>query len=226
MHMQSLGTYDAEAQSQLDVATSLQESCAAWANSLLQRYPSYRDILEPVQTAAGELQYGLSLMVTARQLGGTDSQGVSAQLATLMRYPKPARLHLTPRLVPQLVARGRQTHDPSQEAVGALAARLKLLLFVLEDCSRYLGAVQQSRVPLVNETEWKTVHHVYGALLQVWVDVQNEERRLEEEAALVFKTKAKAVTLSIDEQVGCSMHMPCALTTLGFWDDAWAPSDI
>ncbi|KFM24783.1 hypothetical protein F751_3795 [Auxenochlorella protothecoides] len=139
-------------------------------------------------------------MVTARQLGGTDSQGVSAQLATLMRYPKPARLHLTPRLVPQLVARGRQTHDPSQEAVGALAARLKLLLFVLEDCSRYLGAVQQSRVPLVNETEWKTVHHVYGALLQVWVDVQNEERRLEEEAALVFKTKAKAVTLSIDEQ--------------------------
>lgn len=189
------------------MATSLQESCAAWANSLAQRYPAYRDILEPVQTAVCELQYGLSLMATARQRDGGDAQDAAAQLAMLMQYPKPALLHLAPGAVPQLLAWGKQACESSQEAVGALAARLKLLLFILEDCSRVLQALRQGRVPLGEETEWETVHRIYNALLQVWVDVQNEERRLEEEAALVFKTKAKAVTLSIDEQVGRSTEL-------------------
>lgn len=65
------------------------QNAAAWAERLGRQHPLYRDVVQPVQLAVGELRYGLSLMAGAAVVApGQRGAQLAPVLARLMAFPR------------------------------------------------------------------------------------------------------------------------------------------
>ena len=68
-----------------------QQNATAWAERLGQRYPLYRDVVQPVRLAVRELQYGLAMMA-GRVQASLDTPGsqLAPVMCHLMAFPRAA----------------------------------------------------------------------------------------------------------------------------------------
>ncbi|MEW5303413.1 MAG: hypothetical protein WDW36_006109 [Sanguina aurantia] len=106
----------AEAWPALSSAQSWLSSAAAWQDRLGVQYPSYVDLLQPVQLALLEMSHGLGILVGSAEAEAAMPLGQRAQLqaavAMLMAFPQPL-----PPSLPQLTQPG--SDDAQAVAVGA-----------------------------------------------------------------------------------------------------------
>lgn len=185
-------------------AKALCDSLQAWTMSLGNRYSSYRDLVQPLQSAAMEMHYGLSSLCVRCDLEQSLSFGLTKQLSTLMAYPTPASCPLTNNALEELLT-SLHAGDPrssDESRIHMLRLRLELLLVTLEGSARWLKAVTQAGGDMTRESCWVEIHAIFEMLVKVWNDVEVEAQRLEEEKAALFKMKTKDVKMSIDDRVG------------------------
>lgn len=82
--MQSLAASEPAALQQAD---SLCQNAGAWAARLGERHSLYRDIVQPVQLAVRELQYGVSLMAGGCRLAANPGS-LAVVLSVLLAFPR------------------------------------------------------------------------------------------------------------------------------------------
>ena len=183
-------------------AEALSESLEAWAADMGRRYAPYRDLVQPLQTAAAEVQYGLSTLCGVRSIESSRGKTFATPVARAMVYPAVLSAPLDGEALEQLLGlfgAGDQ-HPGSGVSSKKLKDRLELLLVALNGHVRWLQTLHALGADMTREKTWLEIGRTFDAFVKVWNDIEAESQRLEEERAQTFKLKSKDIQMSIDDR--------------------------
>ena len=194
---------------------SWQENTAAWVERLEDTYLEYRDIIRPVQMAAHELRFGLSLLVGSGLLR-KDERAVSLlpTLSHLLSYP-----HSFMAPAPALMGKSLQRTvsilvSESMRADSLLMATDEAGVRRLHLAADSAGVI--ARLKLLRTAMWECMHQAFGsgngsksvifqlndifsAFVNLWEELMEEKERRSAEEAELYKCKAQHTEILADE---------------------------
>lgn len=225
-----VNSYDEQIGQKIREAESWRENAASWSKRLSTAYPAYRDIVQPVQMAALEIQYGLSLIVGAQVLHQDRHVApLSMIVSQLMAYPRPslpamvdlqsgdvqqvtttvAAAAMVERLSTVIAQHHRDEEDLTvvkrkQQAAADTAgmiARLKLLAVAMKEATKEAKSLQSGVASLPAASALtRRLSSIFSSFVTIWEEMKVEEERRAIEEAEVFKTKPKRIDIPDEEQ--------------------------
>jgi len=228
--MSEINSSDEQIGQKIRETESWRENAASWSKRLSTAYPAYRDVVQPVQMAALEIQYGLSLMVGAQVLHRDRHVAtVSMIVSRLMEYPRsslPAVVDLQSGDVQQVtttvaaVAMAErlgavisQHHHCEEDLTvvkrkqqaaadtAGMVARLKLLAVAMKEAANEAKSLQSGVASLPAACPLsRRLSSIFSSFVAIWEEMKVEEERRAIEEAEVFKTKPKKTDIPDEEQ--------------------------
>ncbi|KDD77117.1 hypothetical protein H632_c15p0, partial [Helicosporidium sp. ATCC 50920] len=186
-----LATLPAAAQLQ-----TLQESVLGWCASVGERYAWYRDLVQPVQTAALEIAYGANLLHD--RISSTPASHVLIQ--ALVAYPCHPKALARPLATLQAEVEASARAEPEARTKRlALQRWIDLLVILLRDAAKALTAPEPLSVQHRERLRTR-LSDVFVCFVDVWETIKAEEERRAIEEAEMFKTKVRSTHLDTDDE--------------------------
>lgn len=194
---------------------SLQGTLLSWSDSIGHRFQYYRDIVQPIQSAALEMCYGIGLVIESAACENLPCASEQESLvACLLAYPR----NTEDLRIPLLALKATVTGAASSAAVSdADLARTRLrrwvetLIILLQDRVMGLSAVQAEAAMALPKSRHASLDEIFTEFVEIWNQVKEEEERRAAEEAELVKTKLRTLQINSDDEVSKCRHMACLI---------------
>lgn len=199
------------------------DNAAAWADSIMARFPDYVDLLQPVGLALLEVRAGLGLLVAAsdaaaplaaigvRNVVAASTQQLAEAIQTLIAFPRPLQppADLGSSSFQQLQASvaAASITGGSADATGGRRSEIAAYTARIEGLRTVLhAAVRWAEVQGPGGSAAESANKLLFAFLRLWEELKAEEERRAEEEASLFKTKTRDNNI-LSETVTTNLHL-------------------